>query len=190
MNAAGDVLRLHWFGGFTAGRAFGTVFLLSLAYLAYRMDAGFLAVVALLMLSTGYLSGWTEIDLARAQVRRTVYFLWWLPVWRRTVSLRQGGRLCVTFRPSHRDRHGKWHERDFTVIDLRYGPRDWIQLAQTDRSRGNFCPAMLARARHLAARLHIPLEACVERVPGAVEHNDRSADDPPPELRHRGRRPL
>lgn len=69
------------------------------------------------------------------------------------------------------------------MIDLRYGPRDWIQLAQTERSGGNFCPAMLDKARRLAARLRIPLEARVESVPGALEYRDHSADAPPPELR-------
>jgi len=184
VSASEDTLRLRWFGGFTGGKAFVTVLLLGFAYVGHSFfGSDFLGAAALLLLSMAYLDGWTELDLQRAEVRRTVYFLWLLPVWRSTVSLRQGGRLCVTFRPSFRDaRH--WHDRDFTVIDLRYGPRDWIELAQTDRSGGNFSPAMLDKARRLSARLHMPLEARVERVSGALEYKDNSAASPPPELRH------
>ncbi|KQZ40903.1 hypothetical protein [Duganella sp. Root1480D1] len=179
MSAAPHILRLRWFGGFSRGRVVGTVFFLGYAYLAHRVfNSDFLGVVALLMLSTAYFTGWTDVDLERAEVRRSVYFLWFLRVWRKTVPLRQGGRLCVTFRPSFRDqRH--WVERDYTVIELRYGPHDWIQLAQTDRSGGDFCPAMLDRARRLAARLRIPLEERVDYMPGAIEHYDKGGRLPP-----------
>ena len=97
MSSSHDTLRLRWFGGFTGAKAFGTVFILALAGFAYQFGAPFHTMLFLLMLSTGYFDGWTEVDLERAQVRRVVYFLWFLPVWRRTVSLRQGGRLCLTF---------------------------------------------------------------------------------------------
>lgn len=172
-------MRLRWFGGFTRGRVTGTVFFLGYAYFAHRMfDSYFFGVLALLMLATGYFSGWTEVDLERAELRRTVYFLGFLPVWHKKVPLRQGGQLCVTFRPSFRDKR-HWVDRDYTVIELRYGPRDWIQLAQTDRSGGNFCPAMLDKARRLSARLRIPLEERVDYVPGAIEYSDKSGRLPP-----------
>lgn len=179
MSAHPDTLRLRWFGGFTRGRVVATVFCLGYAYFAHQVfDSNFLGVVALLILSTGYFSGWTEVDLGRAELRRSVYFLGFLPVWRTTVPLRQGGRLFVIFRPSFRDKR-HWIDRDYTVIELRYGPRDWIQLAQTDRRGGNFCPAMLDKARRLAARLRIPLEERVDYVPGALEHYDKSGRLPP-----------
>jgi len=135
-----------------------------------------------LMLASAFVDGMTLIDLSEAQIRRTIRFLWIVPIWRRTVELRDRGELHVTFKPSWLDRGNKWHERDFTTVDLRFGPRDWIQIAQTDTSKGNFDERLLAQARQLAASMGVKLLVEVERVRGAIRYRDHSGQAPPPEL--------
>lgn len=167
-------------------KLFGVLFLAALGFWPWYIFGHawplFSACIGL-MLATAFLDGVSVIDLENARLRRTVRLLWLVPVWSRTHELSRSGELHVTFRPSWRDRWNKWHERDFTVIDLRFGPRDWLQLAQTDRSRGNFDETLLARARELAQLMRLRMVVSVERVSSAVEHRDDSHEFPPPELR-------
>jgi hypothetical protein len=177
---------MRWFGGFDGMKLFGILFLSAFSLMPWYMfdqPLWWWSGAIWLMLSTAFIDGVTAIDLESAQLRRSIRFLWVIPIWRRTTHLRERGELHVTFKPSWKDRWNKWHERDFTRIDLRFGPRDWVELAQTDRSRGNFDETLLARARKLASTMGLRLVVDVERVASAVEHKDESARFPPLEMR-------
>lgn len=177
---------MRWFGGFDGMKIFGVLLLIPFSMLPWYMFGEpfwLWSGIIWLMLATAFVDGVTLIDLGEAQIERTIRFLWLVPIWRRTIELRGRGEIHVTFKPSWLDRWKKWHERDFTTLDLRFGPHDWMQIAQTDRSKGNFDETLLSQARELASSMGVKLLVEVERVRGAIEYRDNSGQSPPPELR-------
>jgi hypothetical protein len=171
-------IKLPWFGAFHGMKVFGVVFLSLFGLLPWYMfgDAVLWWSCAVwLMMATAFLDGVTVVDVANAKLRRTIRFLWLFPLWSRTVDLRSGGELHLTFKPSWMDRWNKWHIR----LDLKYDSGEWLQLMQIDRSKGNFEPSLLAHAQQLAHIMNLPLILAVERRPGDVEYQDRSSADPP-----------
>jgi hypothetical protein len=177
-----EKIRIHWFGGFTTRKFFGVVLLAFVGYIANKILMG-VGFIVWLMMATAFIDGITTINLIERNVRRTVRFFCFIPVWSRLTGLRGHGELHLTFKPSWISRHNEYHFRDFTVLDLRVAPKQWIQIMQSDYSRNNFEPFVLQRARNLSKQLGVPLVLRVERVCGALQFMDDTAKNPPEELR-------
>ncbi len=177
-----ETIRLRWFGGFTIRKVVGLAFMALLAFIFKKVFTPGYAVL-LLMMATAFIDGVTVIEIKQRSVRRTVRFFNLIPLWSNRTNLQMYGELQLTFRPSWIDKWNKYHFRDFTTLDLCFGPKQWIQLIQNDQSRNNFEPMVLSQARQLSKLLKVPLVLRVEYVQGAVKHMDETTSNPPAELK-------
>jgi hypothetical protein len=177
-----ETIRLKWFGGFTVRKVVGLAFMSLLAFIFKKTFAPAYGIV-LLMMATAFIDGVTVIDIKQRSIRRTVRFFYLIPLWSKRTNLQMYGELLLTFRPSWIDKWNNYHFRDFTILDLRFGPKQWIQLIQNDQSRNNFEPMVLSQARQLSKLLKVSLVLKVDYVSGAVKHMDDTKSNPPPELK-------